>query len=115
MSFPKNQFLLLDDKVSNLIKIYGFELSNRDYSGPFGSLYSEYSNDKDSLSLIWDAKEGWLSLIKRSHELSKVDLTELFFERFPRLSVPISKYEDATNSIIKKLEDYFKDIPVSRL
>jgi hypothetical protein len=111
MSFPADLFTLLDAQVAQRLHAHGYELARSERSGPFGSHYTEYRGPASIVALVWDGKEGWLTLGQqpRNPVAAVSSDKELFFERFPGLAVPLPKYEQAVSRLLQALEDHLSN------
>ena len=110
MTFPIDLFVSLDAQVAQLLVKHGYEQTNSEQSGPFDSHLTEYQNPTSVVALVWDGKESWLSL-RRGAKSSTGATNELFFERFPALTVPRPTYQSAAAKLLATLEEHLASGP----
>jgi hypothetical protein len=105
MTFPRDLLLNLDAQLAELLSSHGYVRSDVEANGPFDSYFAEFRNKRSLVALVWDGKEGWLSLRsgKRSFFSANVSENELFFERFPGLAVPQPVYQAAAAKLLGTL------------
>ena len=105
MTFPRELLLSLDTQLTQLLAKHGYVRNSLAPDGPFGSYLAEYQSRKSIVALVWDGKEGWLSLRagKRSYFSADTPTNELYFERFPGLAVSQPIYQAAAAKLVETL------------
>ena len=110
--FPPDLFADLQAQCAALLTAKGYRAAKVERNGPFGSCHAEYHAPNSAVCIVWDGKDGWLTLSERSiaNGHAQAAANELFFERFPGLAVRRTSYEVAVEQLLAVLVRHLSNV-----
>jgi|SRR5688572_4771509 hypothetical protein len=110
--FPADLFARIQAQVGVHLAARGFACVRTEHAGPFGSRIAEFEGPGSRVSLVWDGKEDWLTLVAHERDRNGADQShrELYFERFPGLAVERAAYEGAATKLLGALANHLRNV-----